>query len=150
MKKVILLGLMSISYIGLSQTEKDEQKTISKPVIIENLNNESNKDSIYITTEVMPEYPGGINAFREFVAANFKTPKTNRDIKGTLIINFVVEPDGSLSDIEVVRDLGFGTGFEAVRILKLADKWIPGVQDGKPVRVRYTLPIQIDIKKPQK
>ncbi|MGE4348010.1 MAG: energy transducer TonB, partial [Flavobacteriaceae bacterium] len=56
-----------------------------------------------------------------------------------------VETDGSLTDIKVIRDLGYGTGAEAVRVLKKSKKWKPGTQNGKPVRVKYTLPISINI-----
>lgn len=102
-------------------------------------------DHIYMAVEVAPEYPGGINEFRKFVARNFSL-NTDRDVKGTVYVQFVVEKDGSLTDIEVVRDLGYGAGAEAVRVLKRAKKWNPGVQNGRNVRVKYTLPIQINIR----
>jgi len=59
-------------------------------------------------------------------------------------ISFVVDIDGSIMDIKVIKDIGFGTGKEAIRVLKLCPKWTPGVQDGKPVRCEFTLPISID------
>lgn len=108
------------------------------------------EEPIYTSVEIMPEYPGGIYEFRKFVMSNFKTPKLDEGLKGMIVVQFIIEKDGSLSDIKVLRDLGHGTGEEAVRVVGLSEKWKPGVQDGKPVRVRYTLPIQIDIKKPQK
>jgi len=79
--------------------------------------------------------------------SNFKTPKLQKDtnLKGMIVVRFVVEKDGSLSDIKVVHDLGYGTGEEAVRVVGLSEKWKPGIQNGKPVRVNYTLPIQINI-----
>ncbi len=154
MKKIILLCLLFISLWGYSQEEIIEQKNNDGEIILNQTHSDSQFDEekndenhIYNAVEIMPEYPnGGINGFRQFIATNYNLPKANRDIKGTLIINFVIEPDGSMSNIKVVRDLGFGTGFEAVRILKLADKWIPGIQNGKPVRVNYSFPINIDIK----
>lgn len=149
MKKAILLGLLLVSFVGFSQElEIIEEKNNDEAIIVETLNSHVQNDSnkIYTSVETMPEYPGGINTFRQFIAANYNIPKANRDIKGTLIINFVIEPDGSMSNIKVVRDLGFGTGFEAVRVLKLADKWIPGIQNGRPVRVNYSFPIKLDIK----
>lgn len=103
------------------------------------------EDQIYTSVEIMPEYPGGINEFRKFVMSNFKTPDTNVGLKGSVIVTFVVEKDGSLSHVKVVRDLGYGTGEEAMRIVGLSEKWKPGIQNGKPVRVRYTLPIQVNI-----
>src|SRR5690554_1495654 len=105
------------------------------------------EEPIYTSVEIMPEYPGGIYEFRKFVMSNFKTPKLQKDtnLKGMIVVRFVVEKDGSLSDIKVVHDLGYGTGEEAVRVVGLSEKWKPGIQNGKPVRVNYTLPIQINI-----
>lgn len=106
---------------------------------------EENPNEIYTAVEVPPSYPGGIDEFRKFVGRNFNPPSVDRDLKGTVYVQFVVEKDGSLTDIQVARDLGYGTGAEAVRVLKRAKKWNPGVQNGRNVRVRYTLPIQINV-----
>ncbi|MBC7438691.1 MAG: energy transducer TonB, partial [Flavobacterium sp.] len=59
------------------------------------------------------------------------------------IVQFVVEKDGKLTDIKILRDLGFGTGKEAIRVLNSSPKWKPGIQNGRPVRVLYNLPISI-------
>lgn len=98
-------------------------------------------DSIYNMSEVRPTFPGGMQAFYDFVGKNYKAPEEN--IKGKVFIQFVIEKDGSLTDIKSVRDIGHGTGEEAIRVLKLSPKWIPGEQDGKKVRVQYSLPISI-------
>lgn len=92
--------------------------------------------------EVKPEYPGGIEKFYKYVANNYQTPE-EEGLKGKVYVSFVVEKDGSLTDIKAVRDIGYGTGAEAVRVLKRCPKWTPGVQNGKPVRCTYTLPISI-------
>ena len=63
--------------------------------------------------------------------------------KGKLIVSFIIETDGRLSDIKVLKDLGYGTSEEAIRVLQSSPKWIPGKQNGKPVRVAYSLPINI-------
>lgn len=102
-------------------------------------------NKIYTAVQVMPEYPGGMDAFRKFVSREFRVPDVDRDLKGKVWVQFVVEPDGSLSDIKVARDLGHGTGAEAMRVLKKAKKWNPGVQNGRKVRVHYTLPIDLNI-----
>ena len=104
-----------------------------------------NPNQIYTAVEVQPSYPGGMDEFRKFVGRNFNPPSVDRDLKGQVLVQFVVEKDGSLTDINVVRDLGYGTGAEAVRVLKRAKKWNPGIQNGRAVRVRYTLPIQINV-----
>ncbi|MCD0470323.1 energy transducer TonB [Flavobacterium sp. JAS] len=92
--------------------------------------------------EVKPDFPGGIEKFYKFVGNNYKTPE-EEGLKGKVYVTFVVEKDGSLTDIKVLRDIGYGTGAEAIRVLKKCPKWTPGEQNGKKVRVLYSLPITI-------
>lgn len=99
-------------------------------------------NTIYNAVEVKPDFPGGIQKFYDFVGKNYKVPE-EEDIKGKVFVQFVVEKDGTLTDIKVIRDLGFGTGKEAIRVLKKSPKWKPGIQNGRPVRVLYSLPISI-------
>lgn len=101
-------------------------------------------NEIYNTAgiEVKPDFPGGIEKFYKFVAKNYQTPE-EEGLKGKVFVSFVVEKDGSLTDIKVIRDIGYGTGKEAVRVLKSCPKWTPGEQNGKKVRVLYSLPINI-------
>jgi beta-lactamase regulating signal transducer with metallopeptidase domain len=100
------------------------------------------KDYVHNAVEKKPQYPGGMGAFYEFVGKNFRMPDV-KDLKGRIFIQFIIEKDGSLTEIKSIRDLGNGTGEEAIRVLKLSPNWIPGQQDGKPVRVLYSLPISI-------
>ncbi|WP_433834838.1 M56 family metallopeptidase [Flavobacterium anhuiense] len=92
-----------------------------------------------------PEFPGGIIEFYKFVGQRFRisdeVSKKNIDTK--IYIQFMVEKDGSLSEITIVKDAGYGLGEEATRVLKLSPNWIPGTENGKPVRVLYSLPITI-------
>lgn len=103
--------------------------------------------TIYKNLEV-PAYSKGMAAFRYWVTKNYRFPKkaVEARVNGTVRVNFVVEKDGSLGDIKIVEDLGYGTGEEAVRVLKKASKWTPGIQDGLPVRVQYTMPIHLDFR----
>ncbi len=101
-------------------------------------------NQIYNTAgiEVKPDFPGGMDKFYSYVGKNYRTPE-EEGLKGKVYVTFVVEKDGSLTDIKVLRDIGYGTGAEAIRVLKKCPKWNPGVQNGKPVRVLYSLPITI-------
>ena len=93
--------------------------------------------------EVKPDFPGGINKFRQYIANNFRVPD-EEGLKGKIYVTFVVEKDGSLTDIKVQRDLGYGTKEEAIRVLRsLKVRWNPGEQNGKKVRVQYSMPISI-------
>jgi beta-lactamase regulating signal transducer with metallopeptidase domain len=92
-----------------------------------------------------PEFPGGMNEFYKMVGMNFKTPAEadKNKAEGMMKITFMVEKDGSLTDFKAVKDLGYGLADEAIRVIKLSPKWIPGSENGKPVRVLYTMPITI-------
>lgn len=92
--------------------------------------------------EVKPEYPGGIEKFYAFVQKNYQMPD-EEGLKGKVYVTFVVEKDGSLTDIKVLRDIGYGTGKEAIRVLKATPRWRPAEQNGKPVRCTYSLPISL-------
>jgi protein TonB len=117
-------------------------------IVIDAPSGEGDKDAkivedntVYNAVEVRPDFPGGIQKFYDFVSKNYRAPE--EDIKGRVFVQFVVEKDGSLTDIKVMRDLGYGTGAEAIRVLKKSPRWKPGIQNGRPVRVLYSLPISI-------
>ena len=110
---------------------------------------EPSDDSVHPSAglQVQPEFPGGIQAFYNYVNKNFRIPEVDNDMVAKIYVQFVVEKDGSLTAIKVLRDPGFGLGKEAERVLKsLKTKWSPGIQNGKPVRAQYNLPITINIR----
>lgn len=91
-----------------------------------------------------PEFPGGINKFYTYVGNNFEKPELDSEMVIRVSVSFVIEKDGSMTDIRVLRDPGYGLGAEAIRVLKsLKTKWSPGILDGKAVRTSYNLPITI-------
>lgn len=94
----------------------------------------------------IPTFPGGIDKFREFVGNNFQKPDFDEEKTVTVYISFVIELDGSLSNIKVLKDPGYGLGKEAIRVLNsLKTKWTAGILDGEKVRTTYTLPIAIQM-----
>ncbi len=91
-----------------------------------------------------PNFPGGLDKFRNFVGINFEKPELDEERILTVKVSFVVEKDGSLSNIKVQQDPGYGLGDEAIRVLKsLKTKWEPGIIDGEKVRTLFSLPISI-------
>lgn len=118
-----------------------------------NINSKNQKDYkiSYDTTSVKePQFPGGIEKFYMFVGQHYKMPAevSKQKLNGKVYLQFMVETDGSLTDIKILRDkLGNGAGEEAVRVLKLSPKWIPASEGGKPVRVMYNLPITVQAAK---
>jgi protein TonB len=110
-------------------------------------NQDKEKESYkYNAIEKKPEFPGGMEAFFKYIGNNYKTPKVS-NLSGKLYLNFVIEKDGSIVEVKILRDLGYGTGEEAVRVLSESPKWSPGMQNGQPVRVMYSLPITIQSSK---
>lgn len=101
-------------------------------------------NAVYNTAgiEVKPDFPGGMAAFGKFIEKNYQAPE-EEGLKGKVYVTFVVEKDGSLTDIKVLRDIGYGTGKEAIRVLNRSPKWSPGEQNGKKVRCTFSLPISI-------
>lgn len=118
------------------------------PKNIKTKKEESN--AVYNTSEITvnPEFPNGMEAFYKFVGENFTMPKTPNDIKlsGKTYVSFIIETNGEISNIKVLRDIGYGTGDEAVRVLKLSPKWTPGKVNDEAVRTAYSLPITIQSK----
>lgn len=88
---------------------------------------------------------GGLEEFYNFIGQNYVYPKEAQlaKVKGRVLISFVIERDGTVTDIKILRDLGYGTGEAAVKMLEKSPKWKPGIQKGKPVRVQFTLPLQV-------
>lgn len=92
----------------------------------------------------MPEFPGGMAKFYTYVGNNFNRPELDAERTLKVYVSFVIERDGSITDITVIKDPGYGLGKEAVRVLKsLKTKWTPGILNGKTVRTAYNLPITI-------
>ena len=108
---------------------------------------EEKADEIFTIVEERPSPVGGMKAFYEFVSQNLKYPAMARrmGLEGRVFVQFVVEKDGSLTDIQVVKGIGGGCDEEAVRVLSMAPKWNPGKQRGRPVRVRMILPIMFQL-----
>ncbi len=92
-----------------------------------------------------PDFKGGISEFYAYVGENFKMPKQaiEANLKGKAFVSFIIEKDGSTSNVKLIRGIGMGTDEEALRVIKESPKWIPGEVDGIPVRVLYSLPITI-------
>lgn len=93
--------------------------------------------------EKYPEFPGGQDAFNKYISRNLRYPIAAREnnIGGRVIVSFIIEKDGNLSNIRVVRGIGGGCDDEAIRVLRKSPSWTAGLQNGQKVRVAYTMPI---------
>ena len=101
----------------------------------------------YSEVEVRPDFKGGLEKFYRFVGQEFNFPGAakNSGVSGRVILSFNIETDGNITDIVILNDPGLGTADEAVRVLKMSPKWIPGTLRGIPVRVSFTLPIMLNL-----
>ncbi len=129
MKNIVII-LFFISQISFSQ---EQIEPIEDPVF----------ELKEVTVE--PSFPGGNDGFYQFIGVNFKQPEVPQLI-GKVFVSFIVEKDGTLTDIRVIKDVGFGAGAEAERVMQLSPRWRPGVKEGKPVRVLNIVAIPIQTK----
>jgi periplasmic protein TonB len=102
---------------------------------------------IFTVVEEQPSYPGGDDARVKFLQANIKYPEEAKELgtQGKVFVTFVVEVDGSITDVKVLRGIGAGCDEEAIRVVKSMPKWVPGKQRGVPVRVQFNLPIKFTL-----
>lgn len=119
-----------------------EHERFSEPEVVK-----GHADQLFQSVEIDPKPPGGMRAFMQYIGKHYDYPQSAIDagVNGVVQVSFVVERDGSLTDMKIVRDLGYGTGEAAIRVLQSSSKWLPGIQNGRPVRVAYTLPIRLNL-----
>ncbi len=142
-KPVRVSYMMPINFKLDSQLTKPAQKAdVSKPDM------KPDKNGVYQICEQMPEFPGGVEALMDFVAKNVVYPQEamDKEISGRVYVSFVIEKDGSVNEVKVMKGIGGGCDDEAVRVIKAMPKWKPGKQEGKPVRVSYMMPISFKLK----
>ena len=118
----------------------DWEPTIEEEPEIEDI------EVIYIA-EVMPYFPGGYAAMMSFLHKNMTYPLLAKEanISGTVYIEFIVEKDGSITNVVLLREIGGGCDEEAVRVINMMPKWSCGLQNGRPVRVKFTLPVKFSL-----
>ena len=123
--------------------ETDQNEVIEEYVPVEVEEEEVVEAEVFTIVEQMPSFPGGDAKMYEYLGKNIKYPQIAREtgIQGRVFVGFVVEPDGSVSNVKVLRGIGGGCDEEAMRVVKAMPKWSPGKQRGKTVRVSYTLPV---------
>lgn len=108
---------------------------------------DAEEQQIFMVVESMPVFPGGEANLYKYLAENIKYPQMAKEsgIQGRVFVTFVVERDGSVTDVRVLRGIGGGCDEEAIRVVKAMPKWTPGKQRGKSVRVQYNLPVKFTL-----
>ncbi len=126
---------------GRERGESNRQRTYTTE-------EEEDDDAVFVVVETMPEFPGGTQAMFRFISDNLKYPVIAQEngIQGRVICEFVINKDGSIADLKVVRSAGDSSlDKEAIRLVKLMPKWKPGKQRDKVVRVKYAVPINFKL-----
>lgn len=135
-------GTIKVKKVESEKNDTIRRVAVSYGVVVE--------DVTLSIVEQMPEFPGGVGKMKKFISENLQYPQSEKEsaISGTVYITFVVEIDGSLTDIKVLRGIPGGPGCdkEALRVVKIMPKWVAGKQNGRVVRVRYNLPIKFFLK----
>ena len=105
--------------------------------------NAESTEKTYVVVEQMPAFPGGDAALMKYLSENIKYPEAAEKAgeQGRVVVNFIVEKDGAISNVNVVRSVTPTLDAEAVRVIKAMPKWVPGKQDGQSVRVKYNVPV---------
>ncbi|MDA1267589.1 MAG: TonB family protein [Bacteroidetes bacterium] len=127
--------------------DRDQNTVIAEVAIKEVVIEEEKADQIFDIVETQPNPPGGMSGWNKYLSDNLKYPTQARrmGIEGTVIVVFVINIDGTIQDVEVLRGIGGGCDEEAAKIVKNAPKWDPGKQRGRPVRTRMRLPIRFKL-----
>ena len=124
-----------------------QDEAIEEYVAPEVVEDEVVEQEIFQIVEEMPSFPGGEVKLMEHIAKNIKYPQIAREtgVQGRVFVGFVVEPDGSISNVKLLRGIGGGCDEEAMRVIKGLPKWKPGKQRGKAVRVSYQIPVNFTL-----
>lgn len=132
--------------INVEADENTEVQEYVAPVKVDE-EEAAEETQIFMVVESMPAFPGGEPALYKYLAENIKYPQMAKEsgIQGRVFVTFVVERDGSVTDVRVLRGIGGGCDEEAIRVVKNMPKWTPGKQRGKSVRVQYNLPVKFTL-----
>jgi protein TonB len=124
--------------------ETDDEEEIEEQAIVEEEPEEEKEDEIFVFVEDQPTFPGGDEARIKYLQENIKYPEMAKEsgIQGTVYVTFVVEKDGRITNVKVLRGIGGGCDEEAVRIIKNMPRWKPGKQRGRAVRAQFNMPIR--------
>jgi periplasmic protein TonB len=156
--KLVLSALLIAGISDAAMAQDSSKKTTEKPpVVMQTAPNlptphtiTTDNKQVYVTVEKEPQFPG---SFGTYLSKNIKYPEADKIVgaTGKVFIQFIVEKDGSISSVSSLRNAGSDLSVEAVRVIYASPNWFPGIQNGKPVRCQYTVPINFSLgNKPQK
>ena len=142
---LLVAGNISCSQ-GASEKQDAKEETVAPDSVAAPTDGVA-KDEVFMVAEQMPEYPGGMKELFKFLQDNVKYPESamKKNVQGRVIVQFVVEKDGTPTEFNVVRSVDPDLDAEALRVMKTMSKWKPGMQRGEVVRVKYTVPVSFKL-----
>lgn len=143
---LLVAGNISCSQ-GTSEKQDVKEESVAPDSVVAVPTDSVAKDEVFMVAEQMPEYPGGMKELFKFLQDNVKYPESamKKNVQGRVIVQFVVEKDGTPTEFNVVRSVAPDLDAEALRVMKAMSKWKPGMQKGEPVRVKYTVPVSFQL-----
>jgi TonB family protein len=141
-KNKLLVGSLILSLIIIGAKKAQAQNTCYITL------SDKSEDNVFVIVDEMPAFPGGSDSCEKFIKDNLQYPliAVQNKIEGTVYIGFVIAPDGTITKISILRGIGSGCDEEALRIVKLMPKWMPGKNNGKTVWIQYNLPVKFSLK----
>ena len=131
MKKILItLCLMTLSVCSFAQVTNNDS-------------NNNAKNQVFTVVEQMPMFPGGNAGLMKYLASNVQYPEVaaKNGVQGRVVVGFVIECDGSITNVEILRGVDPSLDREAMRVVKAMPKWVPGKKNGAVVRVKYQVPV---------
>lgn len=146
MQREVVEEKAAIGVVNYDKGTDDVSAPIAVPVEHAQISEET--EAPFVIVEQMPQFPGGEKEMMNFIRSNLRYPVLAQEmgVSGTVIINFVIDKNGGITNINLTRGIGSGCDEEAIRVLKLMPKWTPGRQGGRTVRVSYNLPFRFVLK----
>lgn len=162
--QLLIISMLTMSWVPLKKSERSVTEMIEDVNKSDSVDQEV-QEKVYRLVEQMPRFPGcedldliqsekkacADKKMLEFIYRNLKYPESakKKGIEGVVVVKFIVEKDGSLSNIEIKKEIGEGAGDEARRVIHLMNyedmRWTPGMKEGRPVRVQFTLPMKFKL-----
>ena len=148
MKRTMIMILLLLAVMGMqAQSQVGNQSNNGGTEVYatqsENVQSDNGDTKVYDTADEMPAFPGGPNGLMQFISSNLHYPLVCEEngIQGRVVCSFVIERDGSVSDVRIIKSVDPSLDKEAIRVVSSMPKWIPGRQNGQMVRVKYNLPV---------
>jgi protein TonB len=134
MKKLLLCLLAGLFTVVVSNAQDQTTAVVLSP----------EEDVVYQVVEEMPQFPGGMPGLSQYLTGALRYPPEAQkaNMQGTVFVSFVVTRTGSITEVTLLKGIGYGCDEEAMRVVGLMPPWIPGRQSGRPVSVRYSLPLR--------